>query len=56
MARDHFAKHMMSPHFHGYQHTRHSDGARPDLDMEAKIEGFLKRIICTLTFHKFFKS
>jgi SAM-dependent methyltransferase len=48
----HFSRQMMSPHFH----TMHADAPRPDLDLEAKIEGFFKRIICTLTFHKFFNS
>jgi hypothetical protein len=52
MSPRHFSKQMMSPHFH----TRHIDAPRPDLDMEAKIEGLFKRILCTLTFHKFFNS
>ena len=55
MPRNHFAKQMMSPHFHGPQGSKHSEN-RKDLDIEAKIEGFFKRIICTLTFHKFFSK
>ena len=52
MSPRHFSKQMMSPHFHSH----HSEVRRHDLDMEVKIEGFFKRIICTLTFHKFFNS
>jgi hypothetical protein len=54
MSPRHFSKQMKSPYFSG--HSLHSDGPRPDLDMENKIESFFKRIICTLTFHKFFNN